>query len=264
MREKHTAVVAATSRRRFFVRRLAPGAVLVHRAVLAANGTDASWNNAAAITHEETMRQHEIEVEAGHWAFAQPLWTEKQDECPVCCERAALIMPEQKAGPYMTACFHAACEACWSKWIEGQLARCAAEKVLRATCIFCPKSLPQRMVFQLSPAACQLAEQIEHRFRLQESQLYPTCMQVDCKAVGCVGIGYLGFDRIMCFVCQEQWDAETETVMDQPCALAQGVKACPKCGVPIIKDGGCDHMTCKLCKHEWFWSSGAPFRSSWR
>mmetsp|Transcript_7453 Transcript_7453/g.14922 ORF Transcript_7453/g.14922 Transcript_7453/m.14922 type:complete len:203 (+) Transcript_7453:49-657(+) len=202
-------------------------------------------------------------MQAIHWMIEKLKLAEmtvELEECPVCCETAVLIVPESRAGAYMQACSHAACKDCWKRWIESQLMRCSVDKQLRAACMFCPKSLPQRMVFEVSPAAVGLAEKLETRFQLQESELYPAYMQVDCKQVGCVGIGYLGFDRVMCFICQEQWDADAETIFDQPCAEMNGVKACPKCGVLIAKNGGCDHMTCTLCKHEWWWSTGKPLR----
>ena len=42
------------------------------------------------------------------------------------------------------------------------------------------------------------------------------------------------------------------------------IRPCPNCKTPIMKDGGCDHMTCRHvkggCGHEWWWSTGKPLR----
>ena len=85
-------------------------------------------------------------------------------------------------------------------------------------------------------------------------------MQVECKRLDCVGIGYLGYETVMCFICQEQWEAADGDAMDQPCEGIAGVKRCPKCGVLINKNGGCDHMHCTICKHDWWWSTGKACR----
>eukprot|EP00966_Prymnesium_polylepis_P185192 4292184-Prymnesium_polylepis.1 len=96
--------------------------------------------------------------------------------CPLCCEYSALAMPERYAGEYM-ACAHEYCARCWKTWIDSQLIRCTAEKQVRASCAFCPKMLPQIMVFEFSVKAEQLAEQLEVRARLQCSELYPAVQQ---------------------------------------------------------------------------------------
>merc|ERR1711920_921414 len=47
----------------------------------------------------------------------------------------------------------------------------------------------------------QLAKDLRARRRLQENELYPREVQVDCPLPDCLGIGYLGFDNVMCFIC---------------------------------------------------------------
>ena len=37
--------------------------------------------------------------------------------------------------------------------------------------------------------------------------------------------------------------------------IKKDTKPCPKCKVPIEKDGGCDHMYCTRCKENWCWST---------
>ena len=36
------------------------------------------------------------------------------------------------------------------------------------------------------------------------------------------------------------------------------IHQCPKCGTRIEKDGGCPHMYCTVCSHNWCWTCGFP------
>ena len=48
--------------------------------------------------------------------------------------------------------------------------------------------------------------------------------EVDCPQPGCVGLGYLGFDMVMCFICEHQWDA-TEGILGEETELPDGEEA---------------------------------------
>jgi len=114
------------------------------------------------------------------------------------------------------------------------------------------------------PAAASLEKELARRSRLQNNALYPPAVQVDCPCDDCLGLGYLGFDTVMCFICEHQWtEGAGAAAATGGEYLVDGVvvKRCPGCESPILKNGGCDHMICSSCKHEFFWTTLKPFRS---
>ena len=208
-----------------------------------------------------------------------------QEQCPICCESVDaddLFTNEANAGPYMASCHCYACAKCIVKWVNTQLPACRANKLLRVQCYGCHKTMPQKLVL-MNEAAVALATALERREVLQRNDLFPACMQVECRRIECVGIGYLGHETIMCMVCEEQWNASEDTVThvgantidaSELVKLGTGefanlkvaeqltitVRKCPNCGVITEKNGGCDHMSCGRCKHEYYWSTGKKYR----
>uniref|UniRef100_A0A3Q3G9X8 E3 ubiquitin-protein ligase parkin n=1 Tax=Labrus bergylta TaxID=56723 RepID=A0A3Q3G9X8_9LABR len=41
--------------------------------------------------------------------------------------------------------------------------------------------------------------------------------------------------------------------------VQESTKRCPKCSVPVERNGGCMHMQCPLCKAEWCWLCGVTW-----
>lgn len=35
--------------------------------------------------------------------------------------------------------------------------------------------------------------------------------------------------------------------------ISRETRGCPGCSIPIVKNGGCDHITCTKCGHQFCW-----------
>lgn len=179
--------------------------------------------------------------------------------CSICCETTPHLFKN-------FGCEHAACESCWQRWFEVQIPMCRAKcevpelvRCINSECgaVLAPHLL--RHVLTESLEATQLLAELATRSRLQKNLMFPQEMQVNCPRPGCVGLGYLGFDQIMCFICEHQWTCNGSQPEDGMPVGA--IKACPKCKVNIEKTGGCDHMTCSQCRHEFYWTTLANYRT---
>lgn len=57
----------------------------------------------------------------------------------------------------------------------------------------------------------------------------------------------------ICLRCEENHDEDEKCKMID---LGVNSDPCPNCGIHIIKDQGCDHMTCTNCRYEYSYSTG--------
>lgn len=186
--------------------------------------------------------------------------------CPICfAEVDRLLVNEEWAGEWQSACGHGACEDCVRSWVDAQIPQCRSRRQLRLRCFGpgCSKAMPQQLVLGVSSGARALADRLEKRFELERNSLIPAELQVDCPRPDCVGLGYLGLDTVMCFLCEHQWEPNRQQLaklrgVEGPrrrcVALPAAVRLCPRCDVPIEKEGGCDHVTCR-CGYDFLWST---------
>lgn len=135
-------------------------------------------------------------------------------ECGLCCEEIGVGVEFGTCGEG-----HVACKECMSNYVEKTL-------------------MPVRTVWL---------------------DTVPCCVDSDCNAF------FKGHDVSACL--SEETIAQLEkTQMDVSHLLAgdadpsskelldKDTKACPECGIPIYKTGGCDHTCCKMCGHDFWWS----------
>ena len=84
-----------------------------------------------------------------------------------------------------------------------------------------------------------------------------------CNGKTCYTHRIVYHDGLTC----QQYDSQLKASSDAAALTARymastrNCKSCPKCGVAIDKNGGCDHMTCRMCKHQFCWRCLADYKS---
>ncbi|PWN45025.1 hypothetical protein IE81DRAFT_226040 [Ceraceosorus guamensis] len=80
----------------------------------------------------------------------------------------------------------------------------------------------------------------------------------ECGNVFCFGCGLASHAPAICPITR-LWSRKCEDDSETANWISANTKECPKCDSTIEKNGGCNHMTCKKCKHEWCWICSGPW-----
>ena len=73
-----------------------------------------------------------------------------------------------------------------------------------------------------------------------------------CKHRFCFGCTLSDHQPAPCSLVK-QWLKKCEDDSETANWISANTKECPKCSSTIEKNGGCNHMTCRKCKHEFCW-----------
>ncbi|KAI9816582.1 MAG: hypothetical protein M1827_001714 [Pycnora praestabilis] len=191
--------------------------------------------------------------------------------CDICCE------DDPGLETYAMRCGHRYCVDCYRQYLaqkikdEGEAAR-----------IQCPMDGCNRIVDSKS-LDLLVAADLKDRYQILLTRTYvddkenlkwcpsPNCeYAIDCavkkrdltKTVPSVHCS-CGHD--FCFGCTlndhqpapcslvKKWMKKCEDDSETANWISANTKECPKCGSTIEKNGGCNHMTCRKCKHEFCW-----------
>uniref|UniRef100_UPI00358F1674 E3 ubiquitin-protein ligase ARIH2-like n=1 Tax=Myxine glutinosa TaxID=7769 RepID=UPI00358F1674 len=170
------------------------------------------------------------------------------------------------------ACQHAFCRPCWEQHCQ-LLVRDGCGVGITCMAQDCHVLAPETFVLPLL-AEDELREKyqkfllrdyIESHFQLQ------MCPGIDCPSVVEVvepkarRVVCSRCDQAFCFKCRQMYHAPTDchTIRKwlTKCAddsetanyISAHTKDCPKCHICIEKNGGCNHMQCCKCKHDFCW-----------
>ncbi|CAG8958639.1 hypothetical protein HYFRA_00009956 [Hymenoscyphus fraxineus] len=191
--------------------------------------------------------------------------------CDICCE------DEPGLKSFAMKCGHRFCASCYNQYLvqkikeEGEAARiqCPADGCNR---IIDAKSLDLLVAADLQ----QRYHELLTRTYVEDKEHLKWCPAPDCpNAIECgikkkdlvrvVPTVACGCDYKFCFGCilADHQPAPCELVKRwlKKCAddsetanwISAHTKECPKCNSTIEKNGGCNHMTCRKCKHEFCW-----------
>ncbi|KAI4730217.1 hypothetical protein E4T49_02023 [Aureobasidium sp. EXF-10728] len=160
------------------------------------------------------------------------------------------------------------CRECFNKYLIQQV----KEGQARAKCVECQVTLRYAHVKDIvAKTTLMNYEKVLLKLYVEEDEDFYYCMSAKCKS-GQIHIG--GEDMPIfcckvcnhkqCMVCEIPWhEGETcdqyqarhdNEIIQTESLIRQTSKICPGgCGARIERNGGCPHMTCRRCGHEFCW-----------
>ncbi|CAL2028215.1 unnamed protein product [Caenorhabditis brenneri] len=194
-----------------------------------------------------------------------------QEECEICCDTET-----QLDG---LACGHQACVNCWKLYLAERIGDGQSEiECLDSSCNLLIEDEKTRHFLKNDQKLLERFDQVIINNCIQSNPLLKWCPGVDCgRSVKSTNVDphlvLCDCGTRFCFSCGQNdheiipcrllklWlkkafdDSETTTWKDA------NTKDCPKCGVPIEKNGGCNYIRCtnKTCKHQFCWICMNPW-----
>ncbi|KAL3124400.1 hypothetical protein niasHT_000824 [Heterodera trifolii] len=201
----------------------------------------------------------------------------KARECPVC-----YIRQHPTNFHKLQTCSHLTCKACLVKYLNLEI----MESRTNISCPNCSALLHASDIYALldhQPELLDRYEMFSLRRALSTDPDARWCPAPDCTyaviAYSCAACPQLKCERcdtMFCYHCKNNWHPKqtcdqarakltgglrgfaaqaTALMTDSASSAGDVTKACPRCGVQIMKmnDGSCNHMQCVLCHAEFCW-----------
>lgn len=192
-------------------------------------------------------------------------------ECPICTDAIT--------DKLVLECGHSYCSDCIGGWFESQINQGIVNNI---TCITCRKEISDIYLQEI------ISDEVYNKYQtfklnkaLETEFIVFYCTNKECKeAVSLddpktIQMKCPKCNKSYCFQCKSDWHSNTTCEKYQQWAsenknadtlaleLVKKIgKQCPKCNVWIEKNGGCNHMTCKKCKHEFNWDTLTDYRKA--
>lgn len=204
----------------------------------------------------------------------EPKGLQRSTTCPVCLQHCDMHLM------YGSSCGHRFCRDCWQMYFQVQILG-GTTTTLECMARECKILVPEDFVLNLvsNPKVRDKYQQYTFGDYVKSHPELRFCPGPNCdvivrsplpkaKRVHCSKC-----TTTYCFRCGIDYHAPTscETIKKwlTKCAddsetanyISAHTKDCPKCHVCIEKNGGCNHMQCTKCKHDFCWMCCADWRS---
>lgn len=191
-------------------------------------------------------------------------------ECIICCE-------EKDTQIFSLECGHEYCIDCYRHYIENKLHN--GNVITCMDCSLALKNIDIDAVMGHDSSKKLMSSSIKS-FIQKHNKNYKWCPYADCKCIihlkdtsSLAEYTRLHFSPFVkcdsghrfCFNCgfethapadcnvTNAWIKKAKKESENLNWVMSHTKECPKCGVNIEKDGGCNHMKCSSCKYEFCW-----------
>lgn len=194
-------------------------------------------------------------------------------ECVVCCDE---FPPSQM---WCLSCGHIFCDNCWKEEVKSKINQGMSQINCMESgchCLVPPTSVRQlcekeeiynNLLHFIIDQQVNLADTLTHCPNPKCSKPINKLSAHLCNVLKC------SCRHEFCSEChnpshapatcgeKERWDILTNEDVMQQRLYGDNFKKCPNCQSGIEKNGGCNHMTCTKCRHEFCWLCLKPWKS---
>jgi len=191
----------------------------------------------------------------------------REYECPICYDDFDGV------GMYALPCAHFFCKDCWTRYLTTQIGYGPSCLLTYCPYLGCHNVVAEEIVMEIGTETDQkLYSRYLTRSFVDDNPKIKWCPAPNCgkavyceEAAGVVDNVVCECGESFCFKCQREahepcscdelgkWKVKEKDESETANWLMVHTKICPKCKKPMEKNGGCNHMTCSQCKHEFCW-----------
>lgn len=190
-------------------------------------------------------------------------------QCRICCEDCPI------ADAFCMGCGHKFCKTCYGEYLKNQIAE--GPSCVRAHCPEhkCKQAVTKTAYSKLvDPGNLEKYWIYVTRNFIEQSKTMKYCPAPRCDKVAlgsgittvmcscsnpfCFKCGEVAHDPCSCQQLQE-WTQKCDNESETANWILAHTKKCPACNARIEKNQGCNHMSCKICRHEFCWICMGPW-----